>query len=84
MGNVCSDAGTVYFCRGRVHPRRALYYLADRVMKYSRAQLKQMAVRAILAKTQQPSKYAELVLALCVRTGLLPLQVDQNVRLLAR
>lgn len=52
--------------------------------KYSRGELRQKAQKARLARIGQPKQYAEMVLRLCVSTGLSPVEVNKRIEELAR
>lgn len=53
-------------------------------MKYTTDQLATMATTALQAKARNDARYLQLVLQLALRTGLEPLQVEQNILHLAQ
>ena len=51
--------------------------------KYAPEQLRTKARSALRARTQNDLRYSDLVMGLCVKTGLNPVQVEQRIKALA-
>jgi len=53
-------------------------------VKYTTTQLATMATTALQAKARNDARYLQLVLQLALRTGLAPIQVEQNILAMAQ